>query len=206
MVVEPALQPDEGARDPVSTRGTQVRCDARGMNGADGHRLFFALWPDAAVRSRIDAASQAVAHDRAVHGRRVRTDRLHLTLHFLGAVPDGGLDAALDAGEAVDAARFELVLDRAGGFSRARVTWLGCTDVPERLIDLHAQLRDALVARGLPVESRAYAPHVTVQRDVRGAVAETAIEPIAWPVEAFVLIDSRVDRGYVEVGRWLLRG
>lgn len=175
------------------------------MSGSTGHRLFFALWPDAAVRACIDAAAQALARDHALRGRRVRAERSHLTLHFLGAVPDSALDAALDAGNAVDAARFELVLDRAGGFSRARVAWLGCADVPSRLIDLHAQLRDALAVRGLPVESRAYAPHVTVQRDVRGAVTEAAIEPIAWPVNEFVLIDSRPDRGYVEVGRWPLR-
>lgn len=175
------------------------------MSGSTGHRLFFALWPDAAVRACIDAAARALARDRKLRGRCVRAERSHLTLHFLGAVPDGGVDAALDAGNAVDAARFELVLDRAGGFFRARVAWLGCSDVPSRLIDLHAQLRDALTARGLPVESRAYAPHVTVQRDVRGAVTETAIEPIAWPVNEFVLIDSRPDLGYVEVGRWPLR-
>jgi 2'-5' RNA ligase len=175
------------------------------MSGTGGHRLFFALWPDAAVRSRIQAAAEALAHDRAPRGRHVRTDRFHVTLRFLGAVPDGGLEAALDAGQAIDAARFELVLDRAGGFSRARVAWLGCSNVPASLIDLHAQLHGALIARGLPVESRAYAPHVTVQRDVRGAVAEAAIDAIAWPVDEFVLIDSRADGGYVEVGRWPLR-
>lgn len=205
MVGGPALQPDEGARDPASTRGVRAWCDAAPMGGMGGQRLFFALWPDAAVRSRMQAAVEALAHDRAVRGRRVRTDRFHLTLHFLGAMPDGGLDAALDAGRSIDAARFELVLDRAGGFSRARVAWLGCSIVPTSLVDLHAQLQGALIARGLPVESRAYAPHVTVQRDVRGAVAEAAIDAIAWPVDAFVLIDSRADGGYVEIGRWPLR-
>lgn len=175
------------------------------MSAPSGHRLFFAVWPDAAVRAQIGAAAQALARDRAVHGRRVHDDRLHLTLHYLGAVPDAGLDAALDAGRSIDVAKFEFVLDRAGGFSRARVAWLGCADVPDALTDLHQQLGAALAARGLPVESRAYAPHVTVQRDVRGGVADAAIEAIAWTVDSFVLVDSRADRGYVELGRWLLR-
>lgn len=177
------------------------------MDAPNGHRLFFALWPDAAVRARIDAAAtHAFADASAARARQVRAERLHLTLHFLGAVPAPALDTALAAGGAVEAARFELVLDRAGGFARARVAWLGTSDVPDALIALHARLGEALVARGLPVESRAFTPHVTVRRSVRGAVAEATIEPIAWPVEAFVLIDSRADRGYVEVGRWRLRG
>lgn len=175
------------------------------MSGHDGHRLFFAAWPDARVRSRIDAAAHALARDAGLRGRRVRAERLHLTLHFLGAVADDGA-AALAAGSEVLAPPFDLVLDRAGAFARARVAWLGSTSVPRALLDLHERLRDALRARGLPVESRAYAPHVTVQRDVRIAVPETTIVPIAWHVDAFVLIDSRPDRGYVEMGRWPLRG
>lgn len=189
-----------------STRMERARCDAARMRGQGGHRLFFAAWPGPQVRSRIDAAAQALARDAGLRGRRVRAERLHLTLHFLGAVPDGGLAAALAAAAAVEAPRFELVLDRAGGFERARVAWLGCTSVPLSLLDLHGRLRDALLERGLPVESRAYAPHVTVQRDVRMRVPEVAVEPVAWAVDAFALIDSRPDRGYVEVGRWPLRG
>lgn len=168
--------------------------------------MFFAAWPGAPVRSRIDRAAQALSRDAGLRGRRVRTDRLHLTLHFLGAVPESGLGAALAAGADARAAPFELVLDRAGGFPRARVAWLGCTSVPQPLLDLHGRLRAALVERGLPVESRAYEPHVTVQRDVRVRVPGVAIEPIPWAVDAFVLIDSCPDRGYVEVGRWPLRG
>lgn len=176
------------------------------MRGKDAHRLFFAAWPGPQVRARIDAAAQSLAREAGLRGRCVRAERLHLTLHFLGVVPECGLAAALEAGADVEAPPFELVLDRAGGFPNARVAWLGCTSPPQALRDLHARLRNALLARDLPVDSRAYAPHVTVQRGVREQMPGVGVGPIVWPVDAFVLIDSRPDRGYVELGRWPLRG
>ncbi|GHA70441.1 RNA 2',3'-cyclic phosphodiesterase [Cognatilysobacter bugurensis] len=174
------------------------------MDDSSHRRLFFALWPDAAVRTRIDAATESLA--AAPGARRVRAERLHLTLHFLGDVPDGACNGVRDAGAAVAADRFDLVLDRAGGFARARVAWLGCSHTPAALIDLHAQLGAALRERGFAVESRPFAPHVTVRRDVRRPTADASIEPIDWPVDAFVLIESRKGCGYVEIGRWPLRG
>jgi 2'-5' RNA ligase len=48
------------------------------------HRLFFALWPDDALRVRIaDVAAKAItAH--ASGGRSLKPDRYHVTLQFLG--------------------------------------------------------------------------------------------------------------------------
>ena len=53
------------------------------MNAATGdavlHRLFFALWPDDATRARLAQAARQWSH------RPVADDKLHMTLHFLGA-------------------------------------------------------------------------------------------------------------------------
>ena len=48
-------------------------------------RLFFALWPDAGLRQSIEAAR---ARLYPLAGRPVDPVQLHVTLAFLGAVPD----------------------------------------------------------------------------------------------------------------------
>lgn len=173
------------------------------------HRLFFALWPDDGVRTRIDAASAAVERAHAPGGRRLRRDRLHLTVQFLGdfaPLPAGALDAARDAAARIETRAFVLTLDRAGSFRGSRVWWLGCEACPDELQLLWSALGHALREAGVPVRPHPrFAPHVTIQRNVRRALAPTAIEPIAWPVSEFVLIDSQAGAGYVEVGRWPLR-
>ena len=61
-------------------------------------RLFFALWPDTAVRDELYRAAQA-AHDGS-GGRLMRRDNLHQTLVFVGSVAAeriAGLEAAAAA-------------------------------------------------------------------------------------------------------------
>jgi 2'-5' RNA ligase len=174
------------------------------------HRLFFALWPDDAVRMRIDAMAAAVERTHASGGRRLRRDRLHLTVRFLGdfaPLPEGLLDAARDAASRVEGEAFVLTLDRAGSFRGSRVWWLGCGDCPAALHGLWIGLGQALREADVPVRPHPqFSPHVTIQRNVRKALAPTPVEPIAWPVSDFVLIDSQAEAGYVELGRWSLRG
>lgn len=174
------------------------------------HRLFFALWPDDGVRARIDAAAAAIEREHRPGGRRLRRDRLHLTVQFLGdfaPLPDAVADAARDAASRIDVEAFVLTLDCAGGFRGSRVGWLGCRQCPPPLHALHDVLGRALAATGLPADTRAgFTPHVTVQRDVHAPFARMPVAPIEWPVREFVLIDSRAGEGYVRIGRWPLRG
>jgi 2'-5' RNA ligase len=55
---------------------------------ADGRartlRLFIALWPTPAVRAAVAARRDAVGWPAGA--APVRNERLHMTLHFLGAV------------------------------------------------------------------------------------------------------------------------
>ena len=51
-------------------------------------RLFFALWPDDALRRQIAAQAVALNHAHEGGGRLLPQDRLHLTLRFMGEYPD----------------------------------------------------------------------------------------------------------------------
>lgn len=187
-----------------------------GLSGLGGHaaqdgmhRLFFALWPDDTLRERIGDVAAQLELEHAPGGRRLRADRYHLTLQFLGdfqPLPPRLVEDACAAAAAVRSAPFELALDCAGSFRGSNVWWLGSQAMPPGLQQLWDSLGQALLQARVRVKSSAqpFAPHLTIQRDVRRHIAALPIEPLRWHVREFAFIDSQPGRPYSVVGRWPL--
>lgn len=122
-------------------------------------RLFVAIpLPD-------DVLAQLVRlRPRPVSGLRlVRSDQLHVTLHFIG---DGDVAPTCDALQAVSATAFQMTLAGVGKFpphGKPTVLWAGVQVSPE-LRQLHTAVGTALNAIGFTPESRPYAPHITLAR------------------------------------------
>jgi len=171
------------------------------------HRLFFALWPGEDVRHAIAARARDFAAVCAPGGRAVAPERYHLTLQFLGSfagLPEATVEGAIAAGEQVHAPEFTLLLDRVGSFERNRVWWLGCGLSPG-LRHLHGQLGAALAAAGLPADVAPFVPHVTLGRGQKQQLRPQAVDPLAWTLRDFVLVDSAADApAYRIVRRWPL--
>jgi len=172
-------------------------------------RLFFAVVPDAAARDALAALARDVAQDAG--GRASRAETLHLTLAFLGNVPLAQLDAlqAIGAHAAAAAAPFVLTLDTLGAFRAAGVAWAGTNAVPAALEQVFAALRALLHAGGLPTERRAFHPHVTLARRCVRPLPQRGMAPVAWPVDAIVLMASdTLPEGprYRRLASWPLAG
>lgn len=157
-------------------------------------RLFVALWPDARVRAALQRWSERWTWSpdgpaAVPPPARVPTRDLHLTLHFLGAVPRARVPE-LRAALALPCTHFTLSLGRAERWPRG--TAVLCADeVPPALAALHADLGARLRALGLRTEARPLRPHVTLAR--RAAHAEPPAAPLRlrWPVHGYVLVESR---------------
>lgn len=169
----------------------------------DTKRLFFALWPPAAVQEAI--AECAVS--AGIRGKRVARERLHLTLAFLGDVDATVPDDLCAAADAIEAEAFDLVLSRLGHFYRASVAWVGPEATPGALADLAGQVRGAAGDAGVPVRSRRFRPHVTLARRA-GRPSDWMLDaPIHWPVRDFSLTESVQIDGravYRDLARWSL--
>jgi 2'-5' RNA ligase len=150
--------------------------------------MFFALWPDAAVRTRLSRATKEAV--RRSGGRPIAKDRLHATVAFLGNLTPAGLEAARGVAP-IRSGAFELTLDTIGVFASTRVLWLGPRTVPPALLDLERRLWDELVLRGFVREARIYRPHVTLARRVRPI--EAAVDAVSWPVAEVALVESLPD-------------
>jgi RNA 2',3'-cyclic 3'-phosphodiesterase len=150
-------------------------------------RLFFALWPDSGLRARLHAAAGSIALSDTA--RRVPRANLHLTLHFIGNVYFEEMTSMREQARLVEAAPFRLDIDCQGFFSKPRVAWLGSSQLPDELGDLHRQLGTRLQSCGFRPETRPYHPHVTVARKTGSIVTDIKFLPLCWQVDEFALIE-----------------
>jgi len=146
------------------------------------------------VRQRLHEAAATIPVDS--RGRRVPGANLHLTLHFIGNVYFAQMACLQRAARLVRAAPFDLTIDRQGYFHKPRVAWLGCSNPPAELDDLHRQLGGHLQSCDYRPEARPHQPHVTVARKIRPIVAEAGFAPVDWRITEFALIEVRaIDNG-----------
>lgn len=168
-------------------------------------RLFFALWPDPGLRAAIAQVDERLPRRL---GRRVAVENYHITLVFLGPVPDERLAMLETAAAGVKAAPFELELQRFGYWPGPRVLWLAPVHLPPELLGLAYGLRTASEACGLQPDQRPYQPHLTLRRKVaKPPRSWPGIAPVRWRVSRFVLAASETnDKGslYTLLNDWPL--
>jgi 2'-5' RNA ligase len=156
----------------------------------ESSRVFFALWPDDALRAVLAALAREVA--RETGGRPPAESNVHLTLAFLGEQPAHRVDALLQLGSSVGGMRFALSLDEIGCFPRSGVAWLGAGTPQPDLQALQTNLALALRHDGFPVDERPYTPHLTLARRIRAPVHRRLLKPIVWEATSFALVASEL--------------
>lgn len=169
-------------------------------------RLFVAVDMDAHTREAL-AGAQRRLRDRAIGGsviRWVRPEQLHLTLVFLGEIPESLANAVIGRyAEPVGLSPFTVSFRGAGAFpSRGapRALWIGLGEGERQLLVLQQVMADRARSVGIQLEARAFSPHLTVGRwkesrpsDRRLVGEVTADETIARTrVERATLYHSRL--------------
>ena len=144
-------------------------------------RLFFAIELAEPLRAALDHATAPlrVAEPGIAW---VPPAKLHLTMKFLGEVPEQDAPRLVGVAEAVAARHqlFEMTIGGVGAFPnfrRARVVWIGVAPEP-RLELLHHDLEVACGEAGFEVEGRPFRPHITLAR-VRTPLALDRLKPFA---------------------------
>ncbi|ATE60241.1 RNA 2',3'-cyclic phosphodiesterase [Thauera sinica] len=168
-------------------------------------RVFFALWPDAAVAAALYGAARRIHAQTG--GRLMRRDGLHLTLAFLGEQPAGRVEALRRLAASMTGEAFELLLSHAGAWQRGRIVWSGPGAAPPALAALAEGLAGALRAQGFEVERRPFAAHVTLVRNALAPPPPEVEPPVRWLVGEFALVRSHVGTDgarYEVIGRWPL--
>lgn len=168
-------------------------------------RLFFALWPDDALRQRLVHRSKPIV--QAARGRPVPAENLHITLAFLGSVNARQRACVCDMADVIVCPSFELRLDRVGHWPRSRVLWLASGEISQALNQLAADLYSGASACGLSLDDRPYRPHLTLLRKFSAGPEVLAVDPTDWQASDFALLRSVSTREGVQyevLRRWQL--
>jgi 2'-5' RNA ligase len=121
--------------------------------------------------------------------RWVRPDAVHLTLRFLGDIPEPRIAPIVEALGPVarSSAPIVLALGEPGAFpnrQRARVLWVGVQDPTSELRVLAGRLEETLQTLGFPREDRAFRAHLTLGR-VRDGSGRTELQGIEKALQEF---------------------
>jgi 2'-5' RNA ligase len=173
---------------------------------ATGRRLFFALWPHAQTRSKIVAqTADFVSHS---NGRAIPEANLHVTLKFLGSVPESRLAEISAAGAEVSSVpKFDLTFERMETVRRSRILWL-TADAPAPLSELVRRLENKALSQQPQPRREEFIAHVTLARDVQKVTRAMRIEPIRWPADELALVESQLGphgSTYSVLQRWPLQ-
>ncbi len=170
-------------------------------------RLFLALWPGPAQVSQLDQLA-GVVHALG-GGRRMRAETLHMTLAFLGDVPESRISDLCAAMAECEAEPFRLEIDQLGYWPANHILWAGCRQAPAQLSNLVTGVHAALGRVGLKPARPDFFPHVTLLRQAGAVPTLPAPEPIIWPVAEWRLVESRREAGaaaYHRLAAWPTAG
>ena len=136
-------------------------------------RLFIAVEIASQVRSKIARhLNRRVTDLKRI--KWVAPDQFHLTLKFLGDVPQTEMHHVIRAIESACGRiePFDLVFEEIGAFPNAehpRTLWVGVSEGVEESTDLAEAIDAELAEIGFPRESRRFTPHLTIGRVKKGA-------------------------------------
>jgi 2'-5' RNA ligase len=174
--------------------------------------LFFALLVNSEDAAQIVQLRNHLCDESGLKGQRIAAHLLHITLHGIGVydgLPRAAVDRAKQAGAAISAKPFDVVLDRATSFYRKRagqpLVLRTCNEIA--LITFHQLLGTAMKNAGFRRVASRFRPHMTLLYGDR-MVVERSVEAVRWTVRDFVLVHSLRGRGqsqHIHLARWPLR-
>jgi RNA 2',3'-cyclic 3'-phosphodiesterase len=163
-------------------------------------RLFFALWPTAAMQEALILAAERTLRSLR-SGRPVLRENLHLTLAFIGSVPDSALRALEDIAShvsppgAVAASRaravVEMSFDSVEYWPRSEILCAAASHAPSEAAAFAEALKQGLSSGSFAPDLKPFRAHVTLARQVKRRPAERTLTAVTWTFSDFALIESR---------------
>jgi len=148
---------------------------------------------DPDIKNRITKAQQDLEQTGASL-KIVQPELMHLTLRFLGEIPQPTVQRVIEAMGELRFSPFEVMFSGVGVFPNLRrisVVWIGITKGQEQLSEIFEKLEPRLRQIGLQPDNKGFSPHLSIAR-VRSGLNK---EPLAKSVESM----REIEFGRMEV-------
>ena len=166
-------------------------------------RCFIAIDIPEDIRADLTDLQKELAGRVDIHKgdvKWVEPEGMHLTLKFLGEVPDKQVADVCNVVKEVAARHpaFDLDVKEVGSFGgrSARVLWVGAGLKSPELLRLQEDLEEQLEQAGWPKEGRQFSGHLTLCR-IRNAKAGEKLAKLAEQYKEYDLATIRADSVYV---------
>jgi 2'-5' RNA ligase len=133
------------------------------------------------IRELIITAQKGLQETRA-QLKLVDPEIMHLTLRFLGEIPQPTVEQVKNAMDSVHFPAFEVEFSGLGAFpslKRINVVWVGIKRGQEQLDDIFHQLEPKLRQSGLPADNKGFSPHLTIARVKTGLNREALADYVS---------------------------
>lgn len=148
-------------------------------------RSFVAVALSDEIKGALRSLEEELKAGRYRFVKWVDPESMHLTLKFLGNVPQKDVAGIVEAVSRVAGplTGFSLKVEGLGSFpnwQRPQVVWVGIGGEVNRLVALQRDIEGSLSALGFPRETRSFSPHLTLGRLREGVSAEERRGFAAW--------------------------
>ena len=130
-------------------------------------RTFVALDIDENAKQKIAAFMAKAAALQTKGIKFVEDHNLHITIKFIGDVPDQRVSALISSLGEIAVEPFEICIKGSGGFPlkdrNPRVLWIG-VEKNESLLQLFDGVDRKLICAGIPRDQKPFFPHLTIAR------------------------------------------
>jgi RNA 2',3'-cyclic 3'-phosphodiesterase len=154
----------------------------------DEKRIFFGLWPNDRQRDQLRNVISPVS--KLVEGAAIYRGNWHVTLAFIGEYPEWLIPDLLAAASDVPFEPFRMRFDKAEFWPRPKIAALSVQSVPVELERLVASLNGVLAEAGVPTDTRAYRPHISIVQRARPFETQRLAQPVLLEWSGFELIES----------------
>lgn len=132
-------------------------------------RVFIAIELEDGLKAYLGEKQQEV-RTHSEKGNFTRLENLHLTLRFMGEVPNQGIEKIKEAmaATAEEINAFPMTLGTLGEFPRGnkKILWMGIHQGQPALQQLFQALEKCLEEKGYSREEKGLTPHITLGREV----------------------------------------
>jgi 2'-5' RNA ligase len=177
------------------------------------HAILLLGFPSQPVADQIKRFSYDIRDLYALTGWPLRSERLHMTLAFLGEYdksPERLFEAVAKALANFDHPPIDVSFNQLLSFGREGFNRPLVLGSDKRMVELHRfrqKLALSLLDAGIREPGRmSFTPHMTLLYD-KQMIQPREIDPIRWRLDELVLVDSlRSQTRHVPIARWRLRG